>query len=196
MGTLRDSRAKYFEDNHFGADGGYGSPYVLVKVFKLPVAFPNTEGRVKAVRFHDLHHLLTGYATDFAGEAEIAAWELASGCRRHGAAWVLNLYALGLGTIAWPKRMLAAFARGRRSRNLYNETFDDALLDRDEAQVRQELGLSEPTTPTAADGMALVPYALGSAALSLATAAILPLPLAGIAVGAVLARKAAPPSAA
>ena len=36
-------------------------------------AFPNTAGRVRAVRYHDLHHVVTGYATDWTGEAEIGA---------------------------------------------------------------------------------------------------------------------------
>ena len=60
----------------------------------IPLFIPNTRSRVRAVRVHDVHHVVTGYATTFAGEAEIGAWEIASGCADHGAAWVLNILAL------------------------------------------------------------------------------------------------------
>lgn len=30
--------------------------------------FPNTHGRRRALAYHDLHHILTGYRTDFVGE--------------------------------------------------------------------------------------------------------------------------------
>ena len=49
--------------------------------------FPNTPSRKRAVRYHDLHHALTGYATDLTGEFEISAWEIGSGCADHVAAW-------------------------------------------------------------------------------------------------------------
>jgi hypothetical protein len=40
-----------------------------------PLAFkiPNTPSRKRAVRYHDLHHTLTGYRTDFRRECEIGA---------------------------------------------------------------------------------------------------------------------------
>jgi hypothetical protein len=37
------------------------------------------------------------YETDLPGEAEIAAWEIASGCARYQAAWILNLARSGPG---------------------------------------------------------------------------------------------------
>jgi ubiquinone biosynthesis protein Coq4 len=39
------------------------------------------------VRLHDLHHLVTGYPTDWKGELEISAWEIAGSCRGYVAAW-------------------------------------------------------------------------------------------------------------
>ncbi len=191
--TLKQAREAYFAENHFGADGGYSSPYVLVRVFKLPVAFPNVPARVAAVRFHDLHHVLTGYATDFRGECEIGAWEVASGCGRFGAAWVLNLFALAHGLPVWPGRILRAFARGRRGRNLYRQQYDDALLEREVEPVRRELGLDAPVSPTLGDALALAPWALLGVVMNLVTLALLPLPIAGIAAGALLARRAAAP---
>jgi hypothetical protein len=94
----------------------------------LPFPFPNTPARVKAVRFHDLHHVLTGYRTDIVGEFEISAWEIAAGCKSMTAAWVLNLGGLAAGIFRCPKRTFAAFVRGRRHDTLYGEDYD-ALLD-------------------------------------------------------------------
>ena len=84
---LRDARKRYFEANGFGADGGYEAKWVTLQAGPLRLAFPNSEARRRAVRYHDLHHVLADYPTDWTGEAEIGAWELASGCGRHGAAW-------------------------------------------------------------------------------------------------------------
>lgn len=79
--TMREARAIYFEVNGFGADGGYGDAWVDFKLGPLPVPFPNTRARVRAVRYHDLHHVLTGYDTNTIGEFEISAWELGAGCK-------------------------------------------------------------------------------------------------------------------
>ena len=115
--TLGAARAAYYERNHFGADGGDALDWVPVKMLGITFKIPNSEGRRRAVRFHDLHHVLTGYQTDFRGEAEIGAWELASGCLRWPAATVLNLFALALGIVLAPGRMARAWARGRHTRN-------------------------------------------------------------------------------
>src|SRR5688572_30034252 len=89
--TMREARAMYFQANGFGASGGYDDAWVDFKLGPIPLPFPNTKARIEAVRFHDLHHLLTGYDTDITGEFEISAWEIAAGCKRFPAAWALNL---------------------------------------------------------------------------------------------------------
>ena len=76
--TLREARARYFRENGFGEDGGYAKRWVEVQLGPIPFAFPNTQARVRAVLTHDLHHVVTGYATDLVGEAEIAAWVAAA----------------------------------------------------------------------------------------------------------------------
>ncbi len=104
---------------------------------------PNSRSRRRAVPLHDLHHVLTGYPTTFLGEAEIGAWELASGCRDCWAAWVLNAGAAAVGFLFLnPRAVVRAFARGRRTRNLYGRVVSDALLARSLTEVRVELGLS------------------------------------------------------
>lgn len=135
--TLREARKRYFEDNQFGPDGGYGDAWVDFKLGPLPMPFPNTASRIEAVRYHDLHHLLTGYATDTRGEFEISAWELGAGCGSFAAAWVLNLGGLAAGVVSCPRRTWRAFARGLASRSLYGEDLEK-LLDRTVGEVRAE----------------------------------------------------------
>ena len=74
------------------------------------------------MRIHDLHHVVTGYQTDLRGEAEIGAWELASGCLRWPAATILNLFALAMGLVIAPHRMARAWSLGRHTQNLYART--------------------------------------------------------------------------
>jgi hypothetical protein len=68
---VRQARAEYFRANGFGDDGGYDAQWVKVKLGAVPLWFPNTDARRRAVRLHDLHHLATGYETSLVGEAEI-----------------------------------------------------------------------------------------------------------------------------
>lgn len=154
MTTLLDARAAYFEANGFGEDGGYSKATVTVTVLGIPVTIPNTEGRKRAVVFHDMHHLVTGYATTNLGEAEIGAWELGSGCGEVRAAWVLNTGSLILGVFTNPARLFRAFVRGRQSENLYGRDAD-ALLRRPVDEVRCEMGLdAEPRPATMGDAAA------------------------------------------
>jgi hypothetical protein len=149
--TLRQARARYFEKNGFGADGGYSARWVKLKLGPIPYAVPNTAGRVRAVRYHDLHHIMTGYRTDWIGEFEISAWEVGSGCRDFAAAWFLDLGGMLSGMFLSPRRMYRAFVRGRNTRNLYGRTFDDALLDTRVGEMRAELGLDRDE-PAATSG--------------------------------------------
>ena len=126
--SLREARGRDFAANGLGA-GGYEESWVRFAVGPVRFAIPNTAGRVRAVRYHDLHHVVTGYATDWTGEAEIGAWEIASGCRDLIAAWLLNLYAMQVGLWVAPRAVWRAFARGRHSRNLYAEPWSETLLD-------------------------------------------------------------------
>jgi hypothetical protein len=141
--SLRSARARYFEDNGFGRDGGYDSAWVDFKLGPIPFPFPNTAPRKRAVQYHDLHHILTGYETSFAGELEISAWEIASGCKSYAAAWQLNLGGMAAGALGMPRRTWAAFRRGRNSRNLYGTQLDD-VLELSVGDVRRELGIDDP----------------------------------------------------
>jgi len=158
--SLREARKRYFEANDFGADGGYSKKWVPLELGPIKFAIPNTPERVRAVRYHDLHHIVTGYQTDWIGEFEISAWEVASSCRDFVAAWILNLSGLAAGFWVAPRRISRAFIRGRHSRNLYPETFDENLLDTEVGVMRQRLGLDAPATASLRDWLALLAWLL------------------------------------
>jgi hypothetical protein len=143
--TIADARAEYFAHAGFDSDGGYSAKWVKLKIGPARVAFPNSTCRVRSVKLHDVHHILTEYDTSWTGEAEIAAWEVASGCRDHYVAWLLDLGAMLVGLVVGPKRTFAAFVRGRRSRNLYNGDFQPDLLECTVGHLRRKLDIPEAT---------------------------------------------------
>jgi hypothetical protein len=184
--TMREARARYFEVNRFGADGGYADAWVDFKLGPLPLPFPNTAARVRAVRYHDLHHVLTGYDTDALGEFEISAWEIAAGCKGYIAAWQLNLGGMFAGCLVAPRRVARAFMRGRASETLYDQPFD-ALLDMRVGEARARTSVDRPPRRMAfADSMLFGLALVGGAATALVTLPLmllfLPLGLATFAV--------------
>jgi hypothetical protein len=141
--TLREARALYFERAGFD-ERTYSDRWVTLRVFGRPLlGFPNTAARVRAVRLHDLHHVLTGYDTSWTGEGEIGAWELASNCRDHYAAWWLNFCAALIGLCIAPRRVVAAFRRGLREHNLYDAQFSEAMLSEHVGALRARLGIAQ-----------------------------------------------------
>lgn len=140
MTTVRERLRGYFREQGLPEDGGVDLAWVHLKVGPIPLAFPNIPARRAAVRYHDVHHLVTGYQTDWAGEAEIGAWEVASGCGRYWVGWLLDSGVLGFGAVLWPRRTLRAFVRGRHSRNLYREPYEPVLSEHVE-HLRRRLGL-------------------------------------------------------
>lgn len=172
--TLHDARERYLAENGF--DPAYDERWVKLKAGPLPIWFPNAKGRVRAVKLHDLHHLVTGYPTTWTGEAEIAAWELASGCGAYGWAWSLNLSALPIGLAIAPRATWRAFVRGRRSSNLYRRDgeVDATLLARPVESLRSELGLDEAPSPAGvADVLAFAATCAAGVAQMLALPAVL-----------------------
>ena len=137
---VRDARAQYFAANGFSTDG-YTDNWVKVKLGPIPIVFPNTPSRKRAIRLHDLHHIATGYSTSILGEAEIAAWEIAGSCTDHWAAWVLNAGAFSYGAVLAPRRIYRAFMRGRKSRTLYHTGWEDSLLELSVGELRARIGI-------------------------------------------------------
>jgi hypothetical protein len=148
---MRDARAAYFAANGF-TEAGYTDRFVKLQLGPLPVYIVNSAARVRSVRLHDVHHVLTGYDTDVAGEGEIASFELAAGCADHWAAWYLNLNALAIALPLGVGRLARAFARGRRSRCLYDREWDEGLLDVTVGELRSRLAIApREVAPTRAE---------------------------------------------
>lgn len=141
--TLAEARALFFARAGLGEDGGYDARWVRIDAKPVPIMFPNTACRIVATKLHDLHHIATGYGTDWIGEGEIAAWELAGGCGRHGWAWLLDAGAFTVGLFLAPRRMRAAFMRGLSARNLYHGGFpEEQLTSVTVAALRRRIGVA------------------------------------------------------
>lgn len=137
-GTVREVIERHRRDSGIAADGGASDRWVVLRIGRVPMPFPNTPARRKVIALHDVNHLVAGVSTGNVGEAEISAWELASGgCGKYLAAWGLDLAGMLMGFV-WPIHVLRAFSAGRTMRNAY--AFDpDELLDMDLATLRQVL---------------------------------------------------------
>jgi hypothetical protein len=99
-----------------------GARPCTVKVYTgcLLVPLPNVESRRTYLKYHDLHHLITGYSVGRIGEGEVSAWELGTGSFASSPMLgTMNLIALSTGLILQRRRMWKAFVRGCASRNLY-----------------------------------------------------------------------------
>jgi len=175
--TLLEARTKYFALNGFGVDGGYNDTWVRVEYGWMRFYFPNTRARARAVRYHDLHHILTEYSTTMPGETEISAWEIATLCTANYAAWILNLLGFGFGLVINRRGVYRAFLRGRYSSNLYAYPFDDRLLSSKVGEMRCLLGLDKQSIGAeAADRRAFAWWASISFACLLAGYALLLIP--------------------
>jgi hypothetical protein len=118
--ALDEELLAFYERSGFGGEVGARPPTVPVYTGCLLVPLPNIETRRRFLKYHDLHHLVTGYSVGRIGEGEVSAWELGS-----GSAWVsptlalMNVIALSTGLVLEPRRMWRAFRSGCGSRNLY-----------------------------------------------------------------------------
>jgi hypothetical protein len=166
--TVAEARTRYFERAGFPPDGGYSAGFVkLASLGPIPIGFPNSDSRRRAVALHDVHHIATGYQTDWAGEAEISAWEIASGCGRYAFAWFINLQGMAMGWVVAPRRTWRAWVRGRHSRSLYREGMSEALLAEPVGHLRARLGLDGPAPePTPGDRVSYAAWCTLAAALA------------------------------
>jgi hypothetical protein len=86
---------------------------------------------------------------------------VASGCKRHYVAWLLNIYAFALGIVIAPRAVYNAFVQGRRSQNLYAQEFNEAWLEQKVGDLRKQLGLEITTSAgTAKDKIAFAIWAI------------------------------------
>jgi hypothetical protein len=182
--SLLEARRLFFQHGNLGEDGGYSSRWVRVELKPFPFYFPNSRARVAAARLHDLHHIAAEYKTDWPGEAEISAWEIASGCARYHAAWILDLGGWYAGLAVAPRRLFRAFLRGRHAKtNLYKTGFDDSRLNETTVEtLRDAFGLKTPIPPARTIDIALFVFWCLLAVLIWAVLPLLALTLVWLAV--------------
>ncbi|HVG90103.1 MAG TPA: hypothetical protein VNB54_01315 [Alphaproteobacteria bacterium] len=138
--SMREALNLYFKRNGFTADA-YSAPTFTIKLLGIPFTFPSTANRKKALPLHDFHHILTGYGTNWIGEAEIGAWELRAGCNSMVTYW-LNGSGVVLGLFISPRRVRRAFHAARGQRTLYRATEPyAALLEMTVDSLRRKLGI-------------------------------------------------------
>lgn len=143
MTNARTALTSFYKTENLPADGNQSSLIDWVTVFGIPMPMINTESRKRILPYHDLHHLVTGYGTDEAGEYELGAWTIATG----KGPLLGRLYdgmAATLGLIRYPRRTVAAYRRGLQSRNLYDHALQD-LLEMDVATLRTLANVDQAT---------------------------------------------------
>lgn len=145
--TIAEVLPAFYRKYNLGKDGGRSDDSVKIVFFKnFYVYIPNIDNRRKAVLKHDIHHIVTGYKSDFIGETEIAAWELAIGCKKYWAAAVLDMSGFAWGYLFNLRRVFAAFVTGRRTRNLYDDSIPNSdALKMTILELRARLGLETAT---------------------------------------------------
>ena len=143
VSTVRQALDVYLSTNGFDV-AAYDAPTYEVDMAEVTGdvwTFRNTPARKRAVPFHDLHHVATGYGTDVLGEAEIGAWELVAGCDSLFLWWI-NASAVGLGLLIGPRRTVRALWRAIGQRSLYRERIDyDEALAMAVVELRARLGI-------------------------------------------------------
>jgi len=156
--TLQDELAAFYRRSGFGEVIGARPRTVQVYTGCLLVPMPNIETRRRYLKYHDLHHLVTGYSVGRIGEGEVSAWEL--GTRSllvSPMLGVMNLIALSTGLVLQPRRMWRAFRSGRRGRNLYpasvRAAVDAGHWSNIEALRYATLEVRPPPVPRAVDAV-------------------------------------------
>jgi hypothetical protein len=148
--TVQQALDAYLEENGFSASA-YDEPWTKATFLGIRIAVPNPPGHRRGIMLHDLHHVITGFGTDPAGEGEISAWEVGGGLKG------LDLYTRSivvggvvLGLVVAPRRAIAALRAASKGGNLFSRTLGEyeTLLDRSVGELRAQLrlprdGLSE-----------------------------------------------------
>ena len=177
--TPREILSKFYSDNNLDADGGQASSSVKIEMTsKFHFYFPNFDARRKAVILHDIHHLVTGYTTSLAGESEISAWEIGSGCKSYWAAFFIDTSGLMIGIPFNFFGVLKAFARGRKTKNLYHHTIPlEQAMDMKVSELKKVFYLDVyeiDTRPTLVDFILFAAFAFYGAVYSILSLLLLP----------------------
>jgi hypothetical protein len=150
--TVSEALTRHYHAHGLPPDGGEGSPWFRVRLGPLSIRLPNPPARRRAVFFHDVNHLLTGYNTAFSdGEVAIAAFEVGTGCGPYWIAWYINLTMLALGLVLAPRAVYRGFVRGRRASSIYRRGEDrPTLASLEVAELKEQLGIDRSPAPISA----------------------------------------------
>jgi hypothetical protein len=127
--TVKEALIGFYKFNSLNLTDDFESHCVRVYIGCILAPVPNINARKKYLKFHDLHHIMSGYGIDRVGESEISAWELGSRSCRKPLISIMNLFALSTGFILKPAKVTAAFYRGCKSKNLYY--LSDSMTEED-----------------------------------------------------------------
>ena len=129
-------------------DGGQSRAWFRVRIGRISIWLPNPPARQRAVFFHDVNHVVTGYDTAFSkGEMDISAFEIGSGCGPFLAAWFLNAVMMTFGLVVRPRSVYRAFVRGRGAQSIYRlKSTREALLARTVTELKETLGIDSVTS--------------------------------------------------
>jgi hypothetical protein len=147
--TIGEALTRHYTTHGLPADGGESDPWFRVHIGPLVIPLPNPPARQRAVFFHDVNHVLTGYNTVFSdGEMAIAAFEVGAGCGRYVVAWYINLCLMALGVIIKPRLVFAAFVRGRNCSSTYERLEDRSVLRaKTVVELRRLVGVDAAVDP-------------------------------------------------
>ncbi|NQZ33514.1 MAG: hypothetical protein HRU06_19765 [Oceanospirillaceae bacterium] len=139
--SIQQELAAFYKRVGFGENIGKRSLTVPVYTGCLLVPLPNIETRHKYLKYHDLHHIMTGYSVGRIGEGEVSAWELGTGSfLNNPLLGIMNLIALSTGLVLEPARMWQAYLRGCISNNLYRAKTRTAVDENQWQSITQLTG--------------------------------------------------------
>lgn len=142
--TVQQGRDAYLAENGFTVES-YDFKWTPASLLGITFAVPNTENHRRAIMWHDLHHVATGFGTDPAGEGEVSVWELRRGLKGLDL-YVSSIVIAGamLGLVVAPKRMLRAWrASGTGGPQLFCRELSDyeRVLSMSIGELRATLGV-------------------------------------------------------
>ena len=142
--TVEEALSIFLGAEHLGREA-YEDRVNYARLGFLTIPFPNPKARREIVYLHDVNHVLSGYDTSWAGEGEVAAWELASGFPKH--CWIGYFYApltFSVGLIVAPKRLYRAWVRGLTEKNAcYSTLSREEMMKARVSELRKKLSIKE-----------------------------------------------------
>lgn len=140
---VRDARDAYLAENGFTTEG-YESATTKGSLLGIPITVPNPPAHQRGLRLHDLLHVVTGYGTDHAGEAELSAWQLRRGLRGAGGyVTAIVVFNVVVGLLLAPGRTVSVVrATSSTGGSLFGTSRPyEALLDLTVGELRELLGV-------------------------------------------------------